>query len=401
MPPPLIECIFCGLTKPRNREHVIQDALGGVDLLDNVCEPCNRLLAVNDKVLAVESPLSILARRELRGVGPNSWDVDHARDSLLLEAKVTPDSDSMTLVPQVVFDGDERPIYCDGDDFIELGHTECEDPFYTRLRRAFGHYRIYGPRAKKRDHKGADMLKFNPAHRIRDFYRLPPRICCNKPLTRFDAKPIMFDLRYLTNGDRDRVLDILSKLNWSSRARESKLQLGSKLPEVNIQFCLTHAIQALTKIGFNLLAFFCKSTRVNCTAFSQTVEWVVAGTNPHEFNDVDRFGFIDPAGVAELTCPPKSHKFRLAHDLSTNTWKMYASFFEGKAAAHVAFRGPNAESWATMDVEAPYDRPMRPPTFDNWYRPLDTRAVLEIPEILPTIPWQTGEMRVKRLPAST
>ena len=114
-----------------------------------------------------------------------------------------------------------------------------------------------------------------------------------------------------------------------------------------------------------------------------------------EFGDERKFGFIKPDGVSQLACPPKSHKFRLTHDLTTNAWKMYASF-EGKAAAYVAFDGPNYESWATMDVVAPYDRPMLTPLFDNWYRPLDHRAVTDPREMLPTIPWQNCELRLAR-----
>ena len=212
---PPVECIFCGLTKPGSREHVVQDALGGVDVLTDVCHDCNSLLAINDRVLAVESPLSIFVRRELSGVGPNSWDVDYTRDGLLLEARTTPGTDSMTLVPQLIFDGGERLVYCDGEDVSALGRTEAENRFYSRLRNAFRHYRIYGPNARKRDHKGQDMLKFSHVDRIRSFYRLPARICCNERLTEFGPDAIMFSLRYLTEADRDRVLDMLSTLDWS------------------------------------------------------------------------------------------------------------------------------------------------------------------------------------------
>lgn len=400
MPKPSVDCIFCGLNKPGSREHVLQDALGGVDVITDVCGDGNCLLAVNDRVLAVESPLSIFVRRELSGVGPNSWDIDNTRNGLLLEAQTTPNTDSMTLVPQLIFDGEEQLIYCDGDDILGLGQAEAENRFYTRLRRAHGHFRMHGPTARKRHHKGQDMLKLSPVERIRNGYRLPARICCNQSLRDFGSDAIMFNLRFLTEADRDRVLDILSKLDWSDRAEESKLQLGSELPEVHINFCLTHAIQALTKIGFNLLAFFCNSTQVNRNSFQRTVEWIIDGAHNREFGDENRFGFIAPAGVTELACPSKSHKFRLTHDLSTNTWKMYASFFEGKAAAYVAFAGPNNEDWATIDIIAPYDRPMLSPSFDDWYRPLDTHVAVDAREILPTIPWQTGETRVRYDPLS-
>ncbi|MBC8351197.1 MAG: hypothetical protein H8E66_04375 [Planctomycetes bacterium] len=396
MPKPPVDCIYCGFHKPGSREHVVQDALGGVDVLENVCEECNRLLARIDKVLAVQSPLSLCARRELSCFGPNSWDVDESRDGLLLDAKPTPRSDSMTSFPQLIFDGDEQLFYCDAEDFERLGKEEAEDRFYTRLRRAFGHYKLHGPHARKRDHKGMDMLKHGPVESIRTGYRLPPRICCAQSLVEFDSKAIMFDLRYLADTDRDRVLATLSKIDWSNRSKKTGVQLGSRTPVVHFGFCVTHAIRALTKIGVNLLAFFCKSTPVNRNTFRQTIEWVLVGMHDREFGDVQQYGFVAPTDVAELSCPARSHKFRLTHDLSTNTWKLYASFFGGQAAAHVAFRGPNRETWATMDVVVPYDQPMPAPTFDNWYRPLDTRTVIDAREVLPSIPWTAGEVRVRQ-----
>ena len=311
---------------------------------------------------------------------------------------MTSDADSMTLMPQLIFDGEERLIYCDSDDMIALGAAEVENRFYTRLRHAYGHFKIFGPNARKRDHKGHDMLKFSRVGRVRSGYRFPPRICCSKGLSGFGSDGIMFNLRYLTEADRNRVLDVLSKLDWSKRAKESMLHRGSELPEVHIRFVLTDAIRSLTKIGFNLLAFFCRSTQVHRSTFRRTVEWIIEGKHLSECGDVQRFGFINPRDIAKLACPPKSHRFRLTHDLSINTWKMYASFFGGKAAAYVAFPGPNDESWATMEVIAPYKRPMHRPHFDKWYRPFDTQPVVDPREMLPTISWQTAENRVQRFP---
>lgn len=351
-------------------------------------------------MLAVESPLSLLIRRELSGIGPNSWDVGRAQDGLLLEARVTPGTDCMTLVPQLVFDGEARLLYCDGDDISAVGRVEAEDRFYTRLQSAYRHFCIYGPNARKRDHKGQDMLKFLPVKHIRNGFRLPPRICCNQSLAEFGSDAIMFNLRYVEHADRERTLRMLGELDWLKRANDFQVQLGCELPEVHLSYCLTRSCQAITKIGFNLLSFFCKSTPVNRSTFERTVEWIVEGRQSGEFGDAKKFGFIAPAGVADLKCPPKSHMFRLTHDSSRNMWKMYASLFEGTAAAYIAFPGPNNETWGTMDVVARYDRPMSVPVFDNWYRPLDPYIVVDPREMLPTIPWQTGEIHIRREPVT-
>lgn len=396
MPKPPIECIYCGEHNTGSDEHVVQDALGGVDVITDVCERCNKRLADIDRVLVVDSPLSIFVRRELSGVGPNSWDVD-TDHSLLLEGRMTPGTDSISLLPQLIFDGEERRMYFDGDDECNLGLLDIEDRFLTRLRRAYNHLLEFGPDARRKDHKKSDMIKFRPVDRIRSCYRFPPRICCEKSLIEIGSKATCFSLRYLTDADRDHVLEILGKFEWARRSNRSGLHTGCQLPEVRIRFCLTHAVMAIMKIGFNLLARFCKCTPVNCHTFPGTVGRILAGAEIG--NQGEDLGFIDPSFVAELACPPRSHKFRLTHDLSANMWKMYASFFEGKVAAYVTFAGPNDESWATLDVVAPYDKPLLTPVFHNWYLPLDAPPVAkDLREMVPSLPLQDGETRTWRAP---
>src|SRR5262249_47731024 len=149
-----ITCIYCGRAAQPGREHVVQDALGGVDVLSTVCAECNSAMSGIDNALAVQSPLSLLARRELNKHGPNSWDVDCSQQCLFLEAMTTPGADSITLVPQLIFDGSERLMYCDGDDLVALGPELVQYKFYSGLRRAYDHFTIHGPNAKKKDHKG-------------------------------------------------------------------------------------------------------------------------------------------------------------------------------------------------------------------------------------------------------
>ena len=239
------------------------------------------------------------------------------------------------------------------------------------------------------------MLKYSRVDRIRKGYRLPPRISCQKSLTQFNADPVMFHLHYLDVRDRQKVLDVLSNFDWASRAAARETRPGSHEPTMQVNFCVTNAIQAICKIGFNLLAFCCPSTPINLTTFPRTVRWITSGDYNPEFGDVQKFGFIRPAAVNELQCPPRSHKFRLVYDISSHTWKMYAAFFEGKVAAYVAFDGPHHETWSTMEVIAPYDKPMLPPTFDAWYRPIATQPTMYLKEILPSLPWTTGECYIR------
>ncbi len=306
----IVTCIYCSLEKESSREHVVQDALGGVDFLTTVCTDCNRAMSGIDDMLATKSPLSLLVRRELNGTGPNSWDVDDARNRLLLEARQTPGRDSMTLMPQVIFDGSERLLYFDEDDAAALGTESLQERFYSRLRNAYEHFKVYGPSAKKKDHKNRDMLKLRHVKTVREKYRFPPRICCQQAIRAF-KKPVMFELRYRSEEDCHRTLDTLGKLKWHSRTAVSKMQLGSHEPEIHFSYCVTDTLRALAKIGFNLLAYHCSNTAPSRTTFLRTVEWILDGKHADEFGDVTRYGFVEPESGQPLNCPFGSHMFRL------------------------------------------------------------------------------------------
>ncbi len=389
-----ILCIYCGKYKRRSREHVVLEALGGVDVIENVCNDCNALFATNDKTLAVDSPLSLFVRRELQGVGPNTCDIDHNQQDLLLEAQTTPGEDSVTLKPQIIFDKNNTLAYFGFDDVLLLGVEELMRRLYTRLRRAYGHYKIYGPNARKRDHRDQDMIKLMKQDAPREEYRLPPRIYCNKNVRDYTSKPIMFGLKYVNDIDKTRVLDLLSNVNWSQYPTNPRMYTGSEMPEIRLNYSINGAIQALVKIGLNLLAFFCRSTKVNIQEFRSAVTWIMNGESPMSYQDLTNFGFIRPDDVIELRCPEKSHKFRLVHDQTRNLWKFYAALFEGKVATYVEFSGPNKESWATMDVVQPYKRLMSAPRFDNWYLPLKIHAVVSPLEVLSTVALQNAEVRL-------
>ena len=392
-PKSLIDCIYCGLNKLSTDEHILQDALGGVDCIDTVCKECNDHLAVNDKTLAVLSVLSSFASHELGGVGPELWDVDRERGGLLYDARSIKGTFAPVRKPQIVFDGDQ-PIVCFDEDDAKMDTQELQDRFYPRLKSAYDFFVQFGAEARKADHKCRDMLKLKQVARIRNEYRLPPRVSCNKPIRDWNHKALMFDLSFLTEEDRDIALQKLATRDWTKRSTGFETQLGSEMPEAHIGFDVTAAMQAFAKVGFNMLAKYCGATPVNLHTFPDAVDWILGKKHFYRVGNTRKVGFVTPDGVARLQCPPKSHKFRLTHDPLEKMWHFYGSFFEGKAGMYVVFPGPNNETWRSMEIVAPYDREMLAPDYHPMHRPFPVRAVLDPRLMAPSLQIQTAELNI-------
>lgn len=400
MPAKEITCIYCGQVKSSSKEHVLQRGLGGVDCLESVCECCNRKLRDIDATLTDKSPLSILARRELLKSGPMVWDVFEFRNYLLVEGLLTPGSDSVTARPQIIFDGEETLFFGDAEDIAYLGSEASERLFYLRLKQAYVHYLDHGPDARRKDHKDQDMLKLRQIKMLRPPYRLPPRICAMHQFLKFNG-PVVFELRYADPADIDRAISALSALEWDKRSTTHRVVQGSHNPELHLSYSITGSIRALTKVAFNLVAFFCKSTAASVRTFPDVVHWIIEARNVHNFADRDANGFVSPTDLVDLSCPLRCHKFRLTHDHVNNIWKFYAALFGGKAAASLTFPGPNRESWATMDVVAPYNKKFQKPEFSEWHLPITTTVIREMKDVIPSIPWTKTESKFRIEPPGT
>ncbi len=206
----------------------------------------------------------------------------------------------------------------------------------------------------------------------------------------------MFELHYHEEADVEIALSKLRKLNWNMAMMKADVQLGSELPEIHLSFIPERIIRAVTKIGMNLLAKFATATTPNSSTYAATVSWIKDCQYAILFGNHETYGFIKPAGVAPLACPEDAHKFRLTYNADNERWMMYASFFGGKAATFASIFGPNKELWNTLDVVAPYSKPLLSPIFDTEYKPLEVEVALAAPDILPSIPWRNGETRVGR-----
>ncbi len=149
-PKPQIDCIYCGENAQSSREHIVQYGIGGGEIIPVVCQPCNRSFSKIDHELVINSPLSLLSRRELNKAGPSlTWDVDDKRNGLLLEGRPTYRTDAMTLLPQIVFDDEINIFYDDQDEIDHLGIDVIQQQFYSRLKEAMALYDTVGPRAKR------------------------------------------------------------------------------------------------------------------------------------------------------------------------------------------------------------------------------------------------------------
>lgn len=298
---PRITCIYCGLEKESSEEHVVQKALGGVTTIPKVCGDCNRIFGSGiDDALTVKSPLAILIRQELGGASPKTWDIDESRDGLLLDGMPTPGESSMVRLPQLVFDGDEQITYFDGEDIESNGFDLLHRTFNRRLRAAFHHYRLYGPNARKRDHRKKDMLKLQQNLEVRPKYRYPPRVCCLGEL--MSPKEVVFSLRYQQPIDCQKALDALSAMNFDAPFVRKAMQLGSENPEIHINFCPNDIGRAIAKIGFNLLSLLAVATNPSRAKFPRSVEWILEDKHANEFFDLRRHGFVEPDGLAGLCC---------------------------------------------------------------------------------------------------
>lgn len=391
-----INCIYCGETKKASKEHVVQDAIGGWDVLWEVCQPCNESFSGIDENLSINSPLAILAVRELGETGPRSWTFTPDMPDLLLEARGGKGTDALALHAQHVFDKN-KPFFCvDHEEIDLLGMELVQERFYTRLRNAYENYCIKGKQVARKFNKKKDILWLQQIERPLPGRRLPPRIFCKKPISQWDSSELTFELKFHKDGDDKRVLDKLSTFDWTSRVTDYKMQLGTHESTVNFPFSLTDFMRAMAKIGVNLLAFHCPSLAPSRATFARTIEWITERKHLQDFGDDRRFGFIHPADVASMNCPANAHMFRLMHDPAKNIWKMYAAFFGAQAAAYVEFFGPGEATWSTIDIVAPYEAKMLPAVATPWYVPMPVRTTINPVEMLPTVKWTSGHSTIEK-----
>jgi len=335
-------CIYCGKSGRLTREHIVPESLGATKWIKCVCSTCNHeKLSKLDNELATKSPLSLVAASELLKTTGYTWDVDHSERNLLLEARANESAGSMTVWPQIIFDGARLQIGGDAEEVQKFGVENFQDVFVKHMLAAF--------QTVKKSLKRRRII-FDPVpEKLPSRYRCPPRVFATRSIHDFNNR-MHFQCRYRTSRDKRRALHALD--NWDSAKRfgEYSTQIGSAFPQFHLHYDGVAVVRSLVKIGLNLLRFLCKDTPVDREHFGEAVEMVL-GERAVGRRIVDSNGFVDADSIQGLECPKDSHAFRLIHD--RGWWNVHFAFFAGRVGAFVRFRGPNRETWRTANVVAP------------------------------------------------
>lgn len=339
-------CRYCGssLNGAGTREHIVPHALGGTKCIKAVCEKCNHEVLGNlDKELCARSPLSLLAAQKLGASVEYAWDVDHDEENLLVEAVPNSSFDSIRVWPQMILDRIGTQIRGDMEEIETCGFEAFRDVF---VRHALAAFRSFSCRARS----PGLVLEEIPWLAADAHYRYPPRVFARYPIHEF-KQGMTFQCRYANADGKRHVLHDLDQWNSCTSFRHTGARRGTFYPSLHLHFELLAILRALTKIGLNLLAAYCKRTKVDRNSFAPAIRFVM-GELPLGRSHVERTGLMRPEGLAPLNCPIKSHKFRLLHD-GANRWTLYSAFFSAAFCTIVQFPGPCDEHWKTLDVTVP------------------------------------------------
>lgn len=348
--------MYCGRPTRRGRkgEHIIPEVIGGARTLNDgsgriVCPDCNSgVLSLLDRELCCRSFLSAVASQQLDGQIWQAWDVDHAAKNLLVEAKPIWDAsgalDGLSCYPQITFERDGPDVRGTPEEFRQIGREDFPRVLFGAVRHCFGRYR-----------DGSRALHFEKVRSgaVGNGYRLPPRIYTRHPITAIAAniREQAFVLRFVTEEDKQFVLQTLPNLGDGRRFKKWEIKPGSHHPTISFFFDIGETIRALMKIGLNLIAAYCPNTPVDRQSFSQAVRLILGESGSISSAVLRSNGFVAPDVVADLRADGNAHAFRLIH--VDRTWHVYSSFFGGKIGSYVRFSGPNGEAWRQANIVAP------------------------------------------------
>jgi hypothetical protein len=237
-PMPKRLCLYCGSpTKKGGRnEHIVPEAIGGalmlVDVSDRlVCPKCNSgVLSRLDRELCSRSYLSIVASQRMDAHLWQVWDIDHAANNLLVEARPSWNAEGaltdLVCYPQITF---ERPgrsdLRADAAEFLRFGQEHFPRVLFKAARRCFERY-CGGKRALHFEKIRSEVVYHD--------CRLAPRIFTTKPIADI-ARNIdeqSFILRFVAEEDKRFALDRLSKLENGGHFKGCSHKPGSHTPTI-------------------------------------------------------------------------------------------------------------------------------------------------------------------------
>lgn len=351
-PKPL--CLYCGKPTKRGRkgEHIVPAAIGGTRTLNEVdrivCPDCNSgVLSQLDRELCSRSYLSAIASQEIDAHLWQVWDVDHASNNLLIDARPSWGADqtlcSLVSYPQITFEGSGPDVRGDSEEFCRFGRENYTRVLFKAARDCFGRYR-----AGKKGVLNFERVRSGVIH---DGYRLAPRIFAPRSIAEV-AKNVTsqsFVLRFANSDDKRFALNCLSNLTDGSRLKRWSHKPGSRFPTICFFFDIADTMRALMKMGLNLIAAYCPNTPVNHNSFQSATRIILSrGEIPRGVLAAN--GFAHAEDIQFIKAPEKAHSFRLVH---LDHWHVYSSFFGGRIGAYVRVPGPNHETWKCADIVAP------------------------------------------------
>ncbi len=350
-------CLYCGLPtkKGKKGEHIVPEAIDGRLTLNDisnraVCAKCNSgFLSYLDKELCSRSYLSIVASQKIAAHLWQTWDIDHAANNLLVEARPLWSDDEtlsgLVCYPQITFERPERSdVRADFEECRRFGTEHFAPVLFKAVRQCFQRYS-----AGKR---GAIHFERIQSGVIYDECRLAPRIFTRHSIGEIAQRinDQSFILRFTNEDDKKFALQRLSKLDDGRHLKGYSRKPGSHTPTLCCFFDAGDVLRALMKIGLNLIAAYCSRTPVNCRTFAHAIR-VIRGEVQITHAMIQANGFVHARDIQGIKGSPNEHSFRLIH--VDRVWHIYSSFFGGNIGAYVQLPGPNHEEWNSADVVAP------------------------------------------------
>lgn len=337
------KCLYCERTGCKmSDEHLIPEGLGGRTVLEKaVCKECNNgVLSELDNELITQSPLSLIAYRELQSGLRRTWDVDHRSGNVLISAAPIIDERgfmAMWVWPQLILDSEQLSMRANLDELRAFGNDAFNITLIKTAKRTFERY--------KRGEKCIIFEKEDP-DQIPVGHKFPPRLFAKKKITDFQKEMKMI-IGFTTNDDKKRLLNAIDRISPDFRFSNSEAMSGSTEPIIQRQMFPEMIVRALTKIMLNVMAHVCERTPIDRANFGLSIDYVreVIGPKPR----TPPFGFIPPHEATSIHHPMKGHAIKIVY--GNGRWTALFSFFGGELAAIVQLPGLSSEDWCVLDVQ--------------------------------------------------
>ncbi len=349
-------CLYCGTPTKRGRkgEHIVPEAIGGSLTLNDVsdrvvCPACNSgVLSQLDKELCSRSFLSVVASQRINAHLWQVWDIDHAANNLLVEARPlwAPDQTlyGLACYPQITFERDSAPrVRCAADECYEFGQEHFAPVLFKAVSQCF-----------RRHCAGKKSLHLERIHsgNVYKGCRLPPRVFARRRIGEIarNINEQAFILRFVNEDDRLFAYQCMDRLGEGRQLRNASIARGTHTPTVSCCYSIGDTLRALMKIALNLIAAYCRKTPVNYEAFASPIR-AIRGQGDIPLLVLLQNGFVHAEDIEEIKGKEDEHTFRLVH--MDDVWHVFPSFFGGSIGAYVRIPGPNCEEWNCADIVAP------------------------------------------------